>query len=153
MKKVISYRQFFTISILVLSFLLIFTSFSSVNAASNQAVTPLNSEKVDPNDFEFSDENGNIIDSSEFEAYLTPNSNNNGITPYANIVSKTLTVTKQNYGSPVYGKTITVSRKSGKGFLTPWTGTLKRVKSYSADGGYGIIYYAVFKGTVYAKIR
>lgn len=151
MKKVVNQCQCFISLSLLLSLLAFSSSFTFASAASSKDLSLItnNPVKLDPNDFIFTDENGSVLNPSDLEVYMT--SDEGMITPYANVISKTMTVTKQNFGSPYLASSITVSEPSG--YLTPWKGTLPLVKSYTVETFGGIIYYSVYSGTVYATTR
>lgn len=151
MAKVFNFRQFLGMGSLVLALLFFSSSsYTSVSAASNDNLPLITSSEVNQ---EFSgititDEDGNVLDPNDLA--ITESGNDGMITPYANIVSKQVTVTKQNMAGYYFANSISYSAPSG--LLTPWSGTLYKTKTYSLSGAI-TMYYTEYSGTVYATTR
>lgn len=150
MTKAFSFRQFLGMASLVLALLVFSSSFTSVSAASNNdlGLSTSNEVKPDYNDIIITDEDGNVLDPNELVITETPNTGE--ISILANIVSKQVSVTKMSMSGYFWDNTISYNEPSG--LLTPWTGTLKKTKTYTMQGG-NLMYYTVYSGTVYAQTR
>lgn len=143
--------------------LVLLSSFNSpVSAASNNEPVSSaissdinNQEKLDPNDYTLTDEDGNILDSSEFDAYITTvpksNSGDDGIATYdLHRVYKKVTLERRNYGSPILYRSIRYYYQE-PGYASAWQGDVPLVRTYTNTGITGIPWYiSVFSGPVSA---
>lgn len=151
MKRIINFRSVtYVLTLAAFSFITLVSSISADATTLNNSLSfNAYEQKANPADFIFTDDLGNVLDPTEFEVRFS--SNKGEIAPQANVVSKTMTVDRYNFGSPLLAPYITVSEPSG--LSTPWKGTLRVQKRWTQDTLWGTYYWVRYSGTVTATSR